>query len=267
VSASGEDLEPGWKTYIGFSNFSRIIHDPLIRNPFLRVLAWTFAFAALSVLLSFALGLFLAIALQKAFRLQRLYRIVLVLPYAIPGFLTILVWRGLLNDDFGVVNHLFHLHISWLFDAWWARVSVLLVNLWLTFPYFFLVSLGALQSIPGDLVEAARVDGAGPFQVFRKITLPLLLVAVAPLLVASFAFSFNNFNVIYLLTGGGPPSEDQPTAGSTDILLSYTYKIAFATGKGNNYALAAGISIVIFLIVATISAVSFWRTKALESLR
>jgi arabinogalactan oligomer/maltooligosaccharide transport system permease protein len=269
--AGKEELEPGWKTYVGFKNFSRIIHDPLIRNPFLRVLAWTFAFATFTVLLSFALGLFLAITLQRKFRLQRVYRVILVLPYAIPAFLTILVWGGLLNDEFGIANKiihaLFNTKVPWLFDTWWARVSVLLVSIWLTFPYFFLVSLGALQSIPGELVEAARVDGAGPLQVFRKITLPLLLVAVGPLLIASFAFNFNNFNVIYLLTKGGPASGDQSIAGGTDILISYTYKLAFATGKGGDYALAAGISILIFFIVATISGVAFWRSKALETLR
>jgi ABC-type sugar transport system permease subunit len=134
-------------------------------------------------------------------------------------------------------------------------------------PYFFLVSLGALQSIPNELVEAARVDGAGPFQVFRKITLPLLLVAVTPLLIASFAFNFNDFGKIYLLTGGGPPSEDQGVAGATDILISYTYKLAFEAGKGTDYGLAAALSIVIFFIVASISVVTFWRSRSLEEMR
>lgn len=262
-----EELEPGWKTYVGFTNFSRIIHDPLIRNPFLRVLLWTITFAFLTVLLSFALGLFLAITLQKKFRLQRVYRAVLILPYAIPAFLTILIWGGLMNQHDAILNSLFHINIPWLYDPWWARVSIIIVSVWLTFPYFFLVSLGALQSIPGELVEAARVDGAGAFQVFRKITLPLLLVAVAPLTIASFAFNFNNFNIIYLLTQGGPAAGDQSIAGTTDILISYTFKLAFASGKGGDYALAAGVTILIFFIVATISGIAFWRTKALETLR
>ena len=110
--------------------------------------------------------------------------------------------------------------------------------------------MGALQSIPGELIEAARVDGAGPWQIFRKVTLPLLLVAVAPLLIASFAFNFNNFNNIYLLTGGGPPANDQSVAGATDILISYTYKLAFEAGKGTDYGLASAVSILIFFIVA-----------------
>src|SRR5262245_39927973 len=205
VTASGEELEPGWRTRIGFSNFDRLYNDPLIRRPFLRVFIWTFFFAVSTVLISFALGLLLAIALDKnGMRLQRLYRSVLVIPYAIPGLLSILVWSGLLNDRFGVVNQAFHLNVPWLFDPNWAKVSVILVSVWLTFPYFFLVSMGALQSVPSELYEAARVDGGGGWQVFRKVTLPLLLIAVAPLMIASFAFNFNNFNNIYLLTAGGP---------------------------------------------------------------
>jgi arabinogalactan oligomer/maltooligosaccharide transport system permease protein len=103
--------------------------------------------------------------------------------------------------------------------------------------------------------------------VFRKITLPLLLVAVAPLLIASFAFNFNNFNGVYFLTEGGPYGEDQAVAGSTDLLVTYTFKVAFQTGRGGDYGLAAALSIVIFLIIAVIAAVSFSRTKALENLR
>jgi arabinogalactan oligomer/maltooligosaccharide transport system permease protein len=268
VAANGQELEPGWKTAIGFRNFDRIVHDPLVRGPFLRVFAWTFGFAVGTVLLSFALGLFLAMTLdQQGMRFLRGYRALLVIPYAIPSFLSILVWRGLLNDDFGVINNLLDTDIPWLFGANWAKVSVLVVSTWLTFPYFFLVSLGALQSIPQELKEAARVDGAAAWQVFKKVIMPLLLVVVAPLLIASFAFNFNNFLNIYLLTAGGPAMEDSSVAGATDILISYTYKLAFAAGKGNDYGLASGIAIIIFLIVGTISAITFWRTKALENVR
>ena len=229
---------------------------------------WTLGFAIAAVVLSFALGLFLAITLDKpGMHLQRFYRTLLVIPYAIPSFLTLLVWAGLLNDDFGVVNRVLHTDIPWLFDGNWAKVSIILVSVWLTFPYFFLVSLGALQSIPGELVEAARVDGAGPWAVFRRITLPLLLIAVAPLMIASFAFNFNNFNNIYLLTSGGPPADDGSVAGSTDILISYTYKLAFESGKGGDYALAATIAFFIFTIVATISAFMFWQSRTLETVR
>jgi arabinogalactan oligomer/maltooligosaccharide transport system permease protein len=264
-----EELEPGWKTYTGLHNFGKLVNDPLYRTPFLKVFVWTFAYATLTVFFSFAVGLFLAIALdKKGLRGQRLYRSVMVIPYAIPGFLSLLIWAGLLNDSFGVVNGLLsHLGftVPWLFDANWAKVSVVLVSVWLTTPYFFLVSLGALQSIPAELTEAAKVDGGGAWSIFRRVTLPLLLVAVGPLLIASFAFNFNNFNNIYLLTKGGPYTGESSIAGSTDILISYTYKLAIATGKGQDYGLASAVAIIIFFIVATISGVTFYRSKALEN--
>ena len=268
AAATGETLEPGWRTHIGFENFTRILTDPLVRDPFFRVVVWTFAYAFLSVLIQFALGLFLAITLNKPdLKLQRFQRSLLVLPFAIPAFLAVLVWGGLLNDEFGLVNRTFGTDIPWLFDPTWAKVSCVLVNVWIGFPYWFLVCTGALQAVPEELTEAARVDGAGGLQVFRKVTLPLLLVATAPLLIASFAFNFNLFNNIYFLTGGGPYEVEQTVAGSTDILISYTYKIAFQAGGGAQYGLAAAVSIFIFFIVAGISAISFWRTRALEDIR
>ena len=123
-----------------------------------------------------------------------------------------------------------------------------------------------VTSIPAELTEAARVDGGGAWQVFRRVTLPLLLIAVAPLMIASFAFNFNNFNNVYLLTGGGPSVGDNTVAGATDILISYTYKIAFASGLGQDYGLAAAVSILIFFTVGIISAIAFSRTKALEQI-
>jgi arabinogalactan oligomer/maltooligosaccharide transport system permease protein len=267
-SAEGTVLEPGWKTHVGFKNFQTILTDPLVRDPFIRVFIWTFAYAFLSVLIQFAIGLFLAITLNKPdLKFRRIQRSLLVLPFAIPAFLAVLVWQGLLNDEFGIVNQTLRTDIPWLFDPTWAKVSCILVNVWIGFPYWFLVSTAALQAVPEELREAARVDGAGGLQVFRKVTLPLLLVATAPLLIASFAFNFNLFNNIYFLTGGGPYEVSQTVAGSTDILISYTYKIAFQAGGGAEYGLAAAVSIFIFFIVAGISAISFWRTRMLEEVR
>ena len=207
----GKALEPGWKTYIGFTQFSKIVNDPLYRSPFLRVLLWTLVFAVSTVLLSFALGLFLAITLQKKFRGQRVYRSSHhpVRDSGVPDDprLGRAVQTTIRDHEQRYCTSI----STWLFDPWWARVSVLIVSVWLTFPYFFLVNLGALQSIPADLVEAARVDGAGGWQVFRRITLPLLLVSVGPLMIASFAFNFNNFNIVYLLTGGGPRPVTSPS--------------------------------------------------------
>lgn len=263
-----EELLPGWRESVGFENFARIIQDDQIRGPFLAVFIWTFAYAILSVVISFALGLGLAIVLNRpGMKGQKLYRSLLIVPYAVPAFLSVLVWAGLLNDDFGAINEVLGTNIPWLFDPNWAKVSTLIVNVWLGLPYMFLVSTGALQAIPSELQEAARVDGARGWQVFRLINLPLLLVALTPLLIASFAFNFNNFNNIYLLTGGGPAMEGSEVAGSTDILISYTYKIAFAAGKGNDFGLASAISIIIFLIVGSISAISFARSKALREER
>ena len=263
-----DNLVPGWREYIGLQNFTSVFTDPQIREPFFFVFIWTFIYAVLSVLLTFVLGLSLAVVLNKpGMHGQRLYRSLLVIPYAIPAFLMILVWAGLLNDDFGALNAVTGWNIPWLFDPFWAKVSILLVNLWLGYPYMFLVSTGALQAIPAELQEAARVDGARNFQIWRMVNMPLLLVALTPLLIASFAFNFNNFNNIYLLTGGGPAMENSEVAGATDILISYTYKIAFSAGEGNDYGLASAISIFIFLIVGTISAITFSRSKALTEVR
>ncbi len=131
----------------------------------------------------------------------------------------------------------------------------------------FLISTGALQAIPAELNEAAFVDGATPRQAFRRVTFPLLLVSLAPLLIASFAFNFNNFNIIFLLNQGGPPIEGAQTpAGHTDILISYTYRLAFESGSGQDFGFASAIAILIFIMVATISAISFRRSRALEEL-
>lgn len=144
---------------------------------------------------------------------RKYYRVLMILPYAIPSFLSALIWAGMMNESFGFINQVLFggASIPWLTDPVLAKFSVLLVNLWLGFPYMFLVCTGALQSIPEELQEAATVDGARPWAVFRLIKLPLLLVSVAPLLIASFAFNFNNFNVIYMLTDGGPRDSNAPS--------------------------------------------------------
>lgn len=266
IGPDGTKLDPGWRINVGTKNFVSVLTDKRISGPFFRVFIWTFIWAFISVFSTFALGLALALTLNKKIRGQRLYRSLLVIPYAMPAFLSVLIWGGLLNDDYGLINRVFNSHIPWLFDSFWAKVSVLIVNLWLGFPYMFLVTTGALQSIPAELGEAAAIDGANTWQVFRRINLPLLMVSISPLLIASFAFNFNNFGSIYLLTGGGPAMNGSDVAGSTDILISYTYKLAFAVGKGENYGIASTVSIFIFVIVASISAISFRRTRALENM-
>jgi len=260
----GEDISTGWRVNVGMANFRALITNPDIRGPFLRILAWTIAFALLSVLTTFGLGLLLAIALDHPkLRGQRLYRSLLLLPYALPAFISLLVWQSMYNRDFGLINDLLHTKIDWFGGAWTARLAILLANLWLGFPYMFLVCTGVLQSIPRELRDAARVDGANAFAAFRTVTLPLLMVSVAPLLIASFAFNFNNFNMIRLLTDGGPFPANNSTAGETDILISYTYRLAFG-GQSAQYGLASAISIAIFVLLALISFVGFRKTRALE---
>ncbi len=265
----GEQLLPGWQVAVGADNFVRAFTDESIRGPLVYVTIWTFVFAIVSVATTFFLGLFLAIVFNDMrMRGRKVYRVLMILPYAFPSFLSALVWAGLMNESFGFINQVLlgGAEIPWLTDPTLAKVSILIVNLWLGFPYMFLVSTGALQSIPEELQEATTVDGAKPWAVFRLIKLPLLLVSLAPLLIASFAFNFNNFNLIYMLTNGGPRDSSAPIpVGHTDILISMVYKVAF-TGQTRDYGLASAFTIIIFLVVAIISIVSFRKTKALEDL-
>jgi arabinogalactan oligomer / maltooligosaccharide transport system permease protein len=266
TDGSGRRFDTGWKINVGFANFRAVLSNPDIRGPFLRILAWTIGFALISTLSTFVLGLLLAVSLDHPrLRGRRLYRSLLLLPYALPAFISLLVWQSMYNRDFGLINSLLHLKIDWLGGSWTARLAILIANLWLGFPYMFLVCTGVLQSIPKELHEAASIDGASAFTIFRTVKLPLLMVSVAPLLIASFAFNFNNYNVIKLLTDGGPFPPNNSTAGETDILISYTFRLAFG-GQGAQYGLAATISIAIFALLAVISFVSFRRTRALEEL-
>jgi arabinogalactan oligomer / maltooligosaccharide transport system permease protein len=268
-NADGQALTPGWRVFVGADNYARIVQDARIRGPLIGVTIWTFTFAALSAGGTFIMGLLLALLFNDdRMRGRKIYRSLLVLPYAVPSFLSILVWTGMLNTSFGFINQVLlgGASIPWLSDPWLARFSVLLVNLWLGFPYMFLVCSGALQSIPGETLDAARVDGAGPIQVLRRIITPLLLVSTAPLVIASFAFNFNNFTVVYFITRGGPSIPDAPiSVGSTDLLISLVYKLSFGA-SGNQWGFAAAVSVLIFLIVAVISAIGFRQTRSLEEI-
>ncbi|WP_129784439.1 ABC transporter permease subunit [Promicromonospora panici] len=270
-AADGSTLPVGWRVLVGLDNFVTAFGDDRYAGPFGKILLWTFAFAVVSVASTFLLGLFLAIAFNDArLRGRRIYRTLVILPYAIPGFLAALLWSGLLNRSYGFVNEVLlgGAQIPWLTDPVLAKLAVLGVNLWLGFPYMFLICTGALQSLPGDVLEAARIDGAGRWRTWRSITLPLLLVATAPLLISSFAFNFNNFTLIYMLTGGGPRFDDASVPlGHTDILISMVYSVSGLDGTAaKDYGLASALSIVIFVVVATISALAFRRTRSLEEI-
>jgi len=259
-------LDPGWRAFAGVDNFKSLLLDKNLRDPFIKVFIWTIAFAFLSVGTTFAVGMALAIALQDPIRFRRFYRGFLILPYAIPSFMSILIWRGLFNKEYGAINTLFNLDVAWFESPWLARFAVILVNLWLGFPYMYLIGSGALQSIPAEIEEAASIDGATEKQAFMIIKLPLLLQVLSPLLIASFAFNFNNFNIIYLLTGGGPTNAiDGEVAGATDILISYAYKTAFGTNF-QNLGLSSAISMVMFVIVGSMSLYTLKKSKVLDSL-
>jgi len=266
----GRKIDPGFRTVVGFRNYVDLFTNRSLQGPFFKVFGWNMAFALLSVLLPFAVGLLFANALQDdRMRGKPFYRSLLILPYAIPGFISIIIWRGLLNDQIGPVNNLLNAigigDVPWLLDPLWAKVSLILVNVWLGFPYMFLICSGALQAVPHELKEAARVDGASASRVFRTITLPLLLVGTAPLLIGSFGFNFNNFALPFILTNGGPPVPAAAVpVGETDLLITFTFKLAVSSGRGNQYALASAIVILIFFLVATLSAISFRYTRRLE---
>lgn len=263
TSADGRSLRPGFIESIGFTNFREFFVSPALRGPLVRIVSWNFAFAFFSLLLNFSLGLAIAILFNDPnFPLKKLIRSLLIIPYTVPALITILIWRGMLNPELGVIDRVLESWIGWappwFTDQWWAKIAILIVNLWLSYPYFMLVSSGALQSIPDEIYDAARVDGASSWQKFSNITLPLLLVAVGPLLIASFTFNFNNFNLIYLFNAGGPPMAGTPTpAGHTDILISYVYNLAFSGSRGINYGFASAITIIIFFIVGTITLFQF----------
>jgi arabinogalactan oligomer/maltooligosaccharide transport system permease protein len=187
------------------------------------------------------------------------------MPMAIPSVLSVLVWAGLFGTETGVIDRLFHISTPWLTDNLWARVAVLIVELWLAFPYMFLICTGAIQAIPNEILEAADIDGASPLKSFRLIKLPLVMRTIAPLLVSSGAMALNNFGAIYLLTGGGPIfSNSNGNAGATDILISYTYKLAFNSQEGNNYGLASALSILNFILVGLISVYGLRKMKTME---
>lgn len=260
----GDAFATGWKESVGFKNFTTLLTNETIRSGFLSIFIWNVAFAVISVGSTFVLGMLLALMFDdERLKGRKIYRSILILPYAIPGFVTALLWRSMFNQDFGLVNNLTHLDVDWLGNPWAAKAAILITNLWLGFPYMFLVCTGALQSIPGDVREAAKIDGASPARTLRSIIMPLLLVAVGPLLIASFAFNFNNFGLIYLLTKGGPFEATDTSIGSSDLLITYAFRLAFS-GVTPNYGLASTVSIFIFVIVALMSYAGFRRTKSLE---
>jgi len=265
-SAEGEQVTPGFQVGIGWRNYVEIFTDASLREPFWRIFIWTLVFSALTVVFCTSLGLVLAVLLNwDSLRFRSVYRLLLFLPYAIPGFISILVFKGLFNNNTGEINlvlgTLFGLKPTWFSDPFLAKTMILIVNTWLGFPYMMVISMGLIKAIPQDLYEASAVAGAGPLTNFFRITMPLVLKPLTPLLISSFAFNFNNFVLISLLTGGLPDFLNTSVpAGTTDILVSYTYRMAFQD-SGQRFGLGAAISTVVFLMVAVISIIQIRATK------
>jgi maltose/maltodextrin transport system permease protein len=267
---SGERLQPGFKVGIGWKNYARMFGDPDFRGPFIAIFIWTVVFAGLTVLFTTAVGMALAVLLNwEGLRGRTVYRTLLFLPYAVPGFISILVFKGLFNQNFGEINAildaLFGIKPAWFADPLLAKVMILIVNTWLGYPYIMILCSGLLKSIPADLYEASALAGAGPLTNFFKITMPQIIKPLTPLLISAFAFNFNNFVLIALLTDGRPDFlNTKLPAGQTDILVSYTYRIAFRD-SGQDFGLAAAISTLIFILVALLSIVNLRLTKSNET--
>ena len=270
--AQGDRLQPGFKVGVGLANYARLFGDADMRGPFASIFIWTVVFAGLTVLFSTAIGMTLAVLLNwEALKYRTLYRTLLFLPYAVPGFISILVFKGLFNQNFGEINAIldavFGIKPAWFADPTLAKTMILIVNTWLGYPYIMVLCTGLIKSIPADLYEASAIAGAKPLTNFFRITAPLIIKPLTPLLISAFAFNFNNFVLISLLTDGRPDYlNTKLPAGTTDILVSYTYRIAF-TDAGANFGLAAAISTVIFFLIAILSMVNLKLSQSKDEKR
>ena len=247
--------------FVGLENFTSVLTGNL-RPIFLPVFGWTIIFAVASTAGCFLVGLFLALLVENPNIKERaIYKAILILPWALPVTIAILSFQGLLNGSYGQINTLLlNLHIikepiMWLTDPNMARFALIMVNIWLGFPYMMNICIGAINAIPTEYYEAADVDGASKLVQFFKITLPSIAQTAWPLIISSFAFNFNNFGSAYLITNGNPARTTTQFAGYTDILASVNYKLITVSGK---YSTASAISILIFILLA---AISFFQLK------
>ncbi|WP_433501435.1 carbohydrate ABC transporter permease [Sphaerimonospora sp. CA-214678] len=242
----GMNVIPATYEFIGLRNYVEI----LTSATFAGRLTWTVVWTAVCVALHVGIGLGMASLLDRPMRLRSVYRVLLVLPWAVPAFVSAFIWRYLLNGEFGVINAMLRAAgfagIAWLDDPFWAKVSVIVCNVWLGVPFMMLAMLGGLQAIPRELHEAAEVDGASPWQRFRHITLPGLRPVSSTVVLLGTIWTFNQFPVIFLLTKGGP-------AGSTEILVTYAFREAFEGIR--DYAGSAAWGMVILALLAVMAVV------------
>jgi len=254
--------------WVGFDTFIRLFQMKTWSVTFYGVFTWTVVWAILATVTTFFLGLIFAVLIsQKGIKYKKLWRSIYILPWAIPQFISILIMRNMFNGQFGPLNRylmdlgIIDAAIPWLSDPLLAKMTLVIVNMWFGFPFWMILMSGVITSIDKELFEAAEVDGASSFKRFWKITMPLVMYSTAPLAIMSFAGNFNNFNIIYLMTGGGPVNMDYNYAGSTDILISWIYKLTLENGQ---YAIASVVSILIFIVIAIFSIINFRNTRAFK---
>lgn len=266
-----DHLPPGkLLSWVGLANFKKLFTVPIWSQTFFKVLIWTILWTLIGTLSAYFLGMFQAILVNhKSVKFKRVFRTILILPWAIPQMISLLVFRNMLNGQFGPLNTLLlkigiiSENIPFLSDPLIAKITVLVVNLWLSFPMFMVMMLGVFANLDKSLYEAAYIDGAGKFQAFKKITFPLVFKATIPNLIMSMAANFNSFGAIYFLTQGGPINEKMQFAGDTDILISWIYKL---TLNHQMYDIAAVMSVLLFIIVGSVSYWNFKRTVSFKEL-
>lgn len=254
--------------WVGLDNFKSMLGgNEALAGTFFPVLTWTLVWAVIATATNYLFGIILAMMInKKGIRFKSMWRTIFVLTIALPQFITLLVMRNMFND-YGPINELLiqlgfitnATRITFLSNALLAKITVLIVNLWIGIPYTMLITSGILMNIPNDMYEAAKIDGASPVKIFFKITMPYVLFVTTPYLITQFIGNINNFNVIYLLTGGGPNTSDYYQAGKTDLLVTWLYKL---TADVRDYNLASTIGILVFLISAVISLVTYRNTGA-----
>lgn len=255
--------------WVGLSNFGSMLGgDSRMTTTFFGVLVWTLIWAFFATFSNYFLGIIVALVINtKGLKFKKLWRSILVLTIAMPQFISLLVMRSFFSS-YGVINRtLINIGvlksindaIPFFSNPTLARVVIIVVNMWIGIPYTMLMSSGILMNIPQDLYEAATVDGANKVQMFFKITLPQIIFTTTPYLITSFVGNINNFNVIFLLTAGGPSTSEYYSAGKTDLLVTWLYKL---TKEKFDYSLASTIGILIFILSATLSLLTYTRSKS-----
>lgn len=252
--------------WVGFQTFKDLLMLKTWSRTFVGVFTWTIIWAVLATVTTYFGGILVALLIEsKGIRFKKLWRTLFIIPYAIPQLISLLVMRNLFNGQFGPINQYLSYFglgkLPWLTDPFWAKVTVVLVNMWVGIPVSMVLILGVLTAIPKDLYEAADVDGATGLQKFKIITMPFILFSTAPILIMQFAGNINNFNVIFLLTNGDPVNGNYQYAGSTDLLVTWLYKLTLNNSKFN---MSSAIGIIIFLIVASLSIWSYRRTRSFK---